>query len=245
MGVDTKGFVLTDCKDVLMLANLVGQALHGLILAECKTVFGEFGIRRSKEAREAFVYPEYDLKPDSGMLLIHFTFHGVRRSLYMYFDCDCDRVEYGPKSITMTLGCFGYSELFMKTALHALSVLGPVYFDGNDADDIDFALLDERVPPVLGAVSLDYIKDSRFPDWVEYFDAGKVGAGKSFEEFFGAPEATVREICAIGDFTARWKAVCQLANTVDATPTFLSDYHQEAIATAARAAADVAVATAA
>lgn len=241
MGVDTKGFLLSDCKDVMLLANLVGQAIHGLISAECKTVLGEAGLKRSAKAREMFGYPEMVLKPDSGMLCIQFTFHGERRTMHMFFDCDSDRVAYGPKSISMTLGCFGYSDLFMKTTLHALSMLGPVYFDHSDCDDIPFALLDERVPPVLGAVSLDYIKDSCFPDWVEHYDAGKVGAGKSFEEFFGAKEATVREICAITDFTARWKAVCQLANTVDATPTFLSDYHQDAIAQAAQSAAALAL----
>lgn len=237
MSIDTKGFLLSDCKDVLLLSNLVGQAIHGLILDECKTVLGEAGLKRSAKAREMFGYPEYRLIPDSGMLDISFTFHGEKRSMKMFFDCDSDRIEYGPKSISITLGCFGYSDLFIKTALHALSMLGPVYFDHNDGDEIPFALLDEQVPPVLGAVSLDYIKDSRFPDWLEHYDAGTVGAGKSFEEFFGAPEATVRDICAIEDFTARWKAVCQLANTVDATPTFLSDYHQDALARAAQEAA--------
>ena len=244
MGVDTKGFLLSDCKDVLLLSNLVGQAIHGLIFAECKTVLGEAGLKRSQKAREMFGYPEMVLKPDSGMLSICFTFHGERRTMDMFFDCDCDRIEYGPKSISLTLGCFGYSDLFMKTVLHALSMVGPVYFDHNDCDDTPFALLDERVPPVLGAVSLDYIKDSRFPDWVEHYDAGKVGAGKSFDEFFGAPEALVREVCAIEDFTARWRAVADLANTVDATPTFLSDYHQDALAKDAQIAAAASLAAA-
>jgi hypothetical protein len=241
MPVDTKGFVLTDCKDVLLISNLVGQAIHGLILAECRTVLGEAGLKRSQKARDMFGYPQYELKPDLGMLDISFTFHSEKRSMTLFFDCDSDREAYGPHSISIKLGCFGYSDLFIKTALHALSMLGPVYFDHNDCDDIDFALLEERVPPVLGAVSLDYIKDSRFPDWVEYYDAGRVGAGKPFEAFFGAPETAVREVCAIKDFTARWKAVCQLANTVDATPTFLSEYHRDAIAQAAQEAAAAAL----
>jgi hypothetical protein len=247
MSVDTKGFLLSDCKDVMLIMGLISQAFQGLIRAECQTVFGDAGLKRSAKAREMFVSPEMDLKPDMGMVLISFTFHGERRSMHVFFDCDCDRVKYGPQSISMTLGCWGYSDLFMKTALQALSLLGPVYFDSNDSDDIDFELLDEKTLPVLGAVNLDYIKDSRFPDWVELYDAGKVGVGQNFDEFFGAPEAVVREICGIEDFTARWHAVVKLANSVVAMPSFLAEYHQDAIAKVelAKEAAEIAAAAAA
>lgn len=233
MGVDTKGFIDTSNKDVLLVTSLVTQALNRLIVTERRIMFPEPKLARSKEAREQFQPPTVTLLPDLEMANVDFVFNGEKRSLKLHFTCDSDQKEYCPKSLSLRVGCWGYGDVHVKTVLHALSLLGPAWFDANDSDDIDIAPLGERAPTLLGAVNLGYVRASSVSDWVERWDTGTIGRGLSFDEFFGAPEAKIRELVGMEDYVAGWKLLEAIAETLDETPKFLSDYHCEAMARSA------------
>lgn len=152
MGVDTKGFVLTDCKDAMLVGQLLLRALDKLIMQGSKAEFSETRWRGSPEVRERWRHVKISLSPEASMLTLDFVYAGEKRALSVFFDCDCDHVEYGPSSLSMSLGCWGSSELLMRTALAALSMLGTAWLDVNDSDSVDAAPLPGPRMPVLAAI---------------------------------------------------------------------------------------------
>jgi hypothetical protein len=191
MSVDTKGVVVTTCKDVLLAAGLVDNSLKRLIQSEMRLAGRAFRELDLTQRAAQFDLPTLQLMPEQGMVSIHFTFKGDVRRLLMFFTCDSDNLALGPKSISLMMGCHGDNVLLMKTALHALSILGPAYFDENDCDSIPLAPLGEYTPNVLQALRLGYWSSYYLQDFTQRFDAGVFPAA-SFEEFFGAPETWVR-----------------------------------------------------
>ena len=230
MGVDTKGFVLSRCKDVLLIGTVVHNAINHLVLDEKRVRYPTRIEVCSKEARDAFQTCKMTLDPGIGMLTVDFTFCNARRSLKLFFTCDCDHAEYGPKSVSVTLGCFGHSELFIKSALHALSLFGPAYFDANDCDDVDNAPLGENPLTVLAAVKLGYIRMSDVATWLEAWDASQFNDGRTFKEFFGTTETVIRELVGREDYQSSWDDIKALAEKTNAMPVFMEDFHQEALA---------------
>lgn len=141
MGVDTKGFVLTKCKDVFFVCNRIEQALNKLIAPGWREQL------LSPQTDEQKANPQFRrvtvrLVAGSGAARFLFTYKGEDRALWLNFDCDCDQKSYGPLSLSMSMSCWGESELLVKTALESISMLGPVYFDRNDCDDVPPAQLD-------------------------------------------------------------------------------------------------------
>lgn len=99
MGVDTKGILLTDTKDVFLVARTVRDALEEVAKPEptlLPTVLRpkiEIGISESVE-----------------MLWAHFTEKsGKPRRLSIFFTCDCDNTRFGPRSLTLSLAANGNS----------------------------------------------------------------------------------------------------------------------------------------
>lgn len=194
MAVDTKGFVLTKYKDVFFVCNRIEQALNKLIAPGWRQqMFSE-----RTEAEKA--NPQYErvvmkLAPSSGAVRFLFTYKGENRALWVNFDCDCDRVSYGPFSINISLSCWGESELLVKTALESISMLGPVYFDLNDCDDVPFAQLDVVPATYLSACADgdELASTVSLKKWHSLCMRGEMGKG-TFKEWLGIDAAGVNEI---------------------------------------------------
>ncbi len=233
MGVDTKGFTLTDCKDVLRIGALIERTLNHLIIAEKRLRYPDRKDFVRKEAREQFRTCTLELLPTSGAVRYDFVFDGEQRTLTLNFTCDCDHVDYGPQSVSMSLGCWGRSGLFIKSALHALTLVGDSWYDENDGDNISYAPLDERKVTVLAAVQLGYLSAYAVSEWVRDFDKGLVGTGSRFDAYFGADEAELRACVALEDYKECVSAIEALANRRVEMPGFLADFHEESLALAA------------
>jgi hypothetical protein len=232
MSVCTKGVVVTPFKNVMLVCCLVESALNTLISTERKIRYPDGTPRQ--EARERYRNIEFSLSASMGMVRATFTFDGDRRSLSIFFDCDSDHSELAPRTLSMSMGCSGESELFVKTTLHALSILGPAYFDENDCDDIELAPLLEPRPNIVQAVALGYLRARQVDDWAEAFDdsAGLASSVGDKDQFFGASAADL----AIGTklmSTAQDTHFKELASAQrSCSPSFLADYHQrQAMAT--------------
>lgn len=140
MGCDTKGVVVTACKDTMLVLSLVTAALDKYIRAARANDTKMEGLS-TIAVRGHYQHCTVDLSPRSGFAGIDFRVAGVQRRMYVFFDCDGDHADLGPLSIGLSMGAFGDSEAYVLTALRALSVLGDCYFDANDCDNIDKAPL--------------------------------------------------------------------------------------------------------
>jgi hypothetical protein len=214
MTVTTNGFVLTSSKDVIKISLLAINALNELIKNDRRKKFGDV-LTNLSDVRAAYSAVDCRLLSESEMVQLTFKFRGDQRTMNMHFSCDSDHEEYGPKSISLSMGCSGYSDVFIQTVMHALSLLGPVYFDSNDSDDIDPALLDIKKPTLLQAVELGYVNPFRVDEWVDYLKDANAIMGvdeKSFEIFFGESTENYLEIIKINDFAKRVSMVKEFAS---------------------------------
>lgn len=189
MSVNTKAFIATPCKDICFVAARVQRALDALIRPLWKS-----NLRSDAPAQYQLTTTE--LCPDSALVRFHFQYEGQNRTMWLFFDCDCDRVEYAPQSLTLSMGCSGRSDLFIKTAAHALSMLGPVYYDYNDCDDVSWELLQEQ--PALNFVSacqqrVASVSQHSLKQWLACYDQKLLRPG-AFEEIVGIPRQQAEEL---------------------------------------------------
>lgn len=147
MGVNTSGVVVTPVKEIQLIGNLLNNAFHRLVMHGVHT---DFSGKRffNKGVRVLYAFPTLELSSDAETLQVRFKFRGTYRTLSVHLHCDCDNQELGKYSLSLSLGCFGKSEELMKLALYALSPLGPTYFDANDSDDIDKALIEPSITTI-------------------------------------------------------------------------------------------------
>jgi hypothetical protein len=224
MGVDTKGFVATNCKDVFFVVGLAEEALNNLIRPHARAA--RFN-GQSAEDPPKFRTVDARLHASSEGVHLNFTYEGEVRTLHMYFTCDCDNTEYTPASISLSLGCWGQSELYMKAVLQALSPLGDVYFDLSDCDDIEPAKLEDTPLTFISACVANV--ESAFPSnlatWKRLFDAGQLRTG-TCEEVLGLPRSKVDRLTSIPwrdaheELTAMHKEA--VAAAADATATAIA-----------------------
>lgn len=195
MSVDTKGVVVTPCKDVFLVVELLERAISTLIRPHWQP--GRKQELSSGEPRWA--YPRTALSAQSELVQIHFTYDGEKRTLWTFFHCDVDNRALGASSISLSMGCWGSSEMLMRTALAALSGLGPTYIDVNDCDSTDMAPSGIEPVSYVQAVEKQWIapSPSSLQRWVEAFDAGHLVA-PTLEASVGLPERLVRELLEQG-----------------------------------------------
>lgn len=204
MSVDTVGVVVTACKDVRLISDLVQTVLEKLMHTEQPS---------SSDSTTASTPCAVRLNPNSGFLEFLFRFRGEQRRLSLAFDCDEDFQELGPQSLWVKLGAWGGSELIMQTVLQALSVLGPAYYDADDCDAVDLAPLTQPRPSLMNLVALGYFSASKVEDWVRGFKGGVVGGGQTFETFFGVEESWLRDRLNESDRHVAWAAIETRAHT--------------------------------
>lgn len=189
MGCDTKGYVATQCKDVMFVSRLVQRTLDRLIRP------GLLAEKQAKAGEGGYSYCRLELSPETQGALFNFRFEGEQRMLHLYFDCDCDFAEVAPQSLILSLGCWGNSELYMRAALETLAVLGPVYLDVNDCDSDDAARLEAPTLTYLSAcdIGLELPSPATLKKWWRKYQAGELRAG-SCKQVLGLSEAEIRKI---------------------------------------------------
>jgi hypothetical protein len=129
MGCDTRGIVVTDEKDFFLIMGKIKTAIDNLIQIE----------RTGWDDEDNILSTINVMGGGIRMATLSFKYKGEERNLFIHFDCDSDS-NFG-KSIILSFGCWGNSELLMKTVLYSLSDFGEMYYDYNDCDDIDMAQL--------------------------------------------------------------------------------------------------------
>ena len=202
MGVDCKGFVLTRNKDVFFYVRHIENALNRLIMQEsgCRNIAelnrqpaDAEGKLQWKTVETTFAYG------GSRMLNMEFNFKGERRRLAVFFDCDCDQSEYGPASVSFSMGCWGSSEQLMRTVLEALTMLGKPYLDVNDSDDIDPAELPAERKTYLSACHEGSASSSNqcFSEWLSVYDSLAHNERPSLPDFMGLSLPCLEEVITL------------------------------------------------
>lgn len=230
MTVNTKGSVATAFKDVLLVCSLVETALNRLIRAERKILFpGVAG--RGDSAREQFADVSVALAPSLGMAQFSFKFRAASRCLSLFFTCDADNADLASKSLSLSMGCHGDADLFVKTALHALSLLGPAYFVHNDCDSDSRVPLSEPRPNLLQAISWGYLTPFQAREWLHAYQGSpalRAAQGYDALKFFGVPLEVLEEAVATQGYSEITDKVRALGATVrPCHPQFLLDYYEE------------------
>lgn len=169
MGVDTKGFVLTSIKDSTIALELVEGALKDLIREEARLDPACQGLRPYSPAyRERYQDPDVRLLPHSGSAQVTFVFRGNQRMLTVHFRCDCDQEDYGPRSISWSMGAHGDSVLLVSQVGFALSVLGKVYIHASDAHGDPKPLVDKPLT-IAEAAKSGWVSLLNLPYYYEEF----------------------------------------------------------------------------
>lgn len=199
MGIDTKGLVATNCKDVFFVMNKIERAINKLIaphlILEKMRFCDETKDGKYKKVR-------LEIRADSELVQVHFTFNGEKRTLWVFFGCDSSEQS---QSINLSMGCWGESDLLMMTALRAVSMLGTTYFDHNDCDEVDPAPLE--VPPLTYIQAcLEKLEHPNIISLGHWYSMSKKGLLRDgpVSEVLGLPETSVKRILA-GDYESASK----------------------------------------
>lgn len=191
MGVDTKGFVTTSFKNVMLVAELLERSLDRLIRAEKRRLEGV----NARAFSPKYQMVNIRLRPSSDGLNLVFKLNGEERSMSVFFSCDCDHKDTAPASLSLSLGAWGHSVLLVKQALYALSVLGPAYINENDATSIGYVSLGLPRLTVKDAMGMQFIPMHRLAAWIAAWDLGEFSSSQlSFDEFFGMKEEFIRKL---------------------------------------------------
>lgn len=136
MSVDCKGCLVVENKDVFGIVHKVSEGLKDLMRKESGLT--GFALYRSDEYKQ----PRAELLSWGESISMTFIYKGEARDLKIHFGCDCDLAIYpeiqGVSCVWFSLGCWGSSELLMRTVLDSVRQYGKVYIDVNDSDDTDF-----------------------------------------------------------------------------------------------------------
>jgi hypothetical protein len=194
MATDTKGFVLTSCKDVFFVCDRIQAAINQVIHPlRSKEILSGGGFARVANA----VCASY-LYPSSSAVRIVFMHERVTYTLNLHFTCDCDNKEFGPQSISLSLGAHHESARFMKLALQSLSMLGTLYFKEKDGYGTHFTVLDAEPTTFIQACANGEIPvASQFPlmDWHMMYRRGDFAA-TSFPAVVGLTSDEIEDVLA-------------------------------------------------
>ena len=124
MGCDTKGFIVTDNKDIWEVVAKIRKFLATRFSKKKSTYVNQI----------ASVGADYRLSDFSKFITVNFRDSEDDRTLFVFFDCDSDyaSVKSGPK-IIFNLGCWGKSDELILGILAQFD--GEKYYRYNDYDD--------------------------------------------------------------------------------------------------------------
>lgn len=136
MSIDTKGFVLTNKKDVFKVYEVLRRAIVEKMLEDTNPDDkGGAGWMRINQM-DGYSIPYVDLH-ENGCIWLIFEYRGEHRSLFVAFTRDHDYDDFRKgKKLILSLGCWGHSVHLMETALKALmnEYKCKGYIDENDCD---------------------------------------------------------------------------------------------------------------
>lgn len=179
MTVDTKGLIKTDMKNPFFIAG----AIEGYIKRVC-------AVSRKEGSRMGDIRLA---STGAGFLQFPFSVRTQARSLSVFFMCDNDHQEVVQgKKVSLSMGCSGISEPFMKGLLRVLRVFGPTYFDACDCDDIPAAeVWQDATPTVMDLLvaRIDHASYVTVDAWIDLWkDNPCLQKERSLQEFIGLPE---------------------------------------------------------
>lgn len=188
MSVDTKGVVLTTCKDVMFVSRLVEKTINRMIRVEHKATRPIQGLCTTT------------LSTESELVRISFTFQGDSRMLNVLFGCDVDHLDLAPQCLCLSMGDWGNSRAIMKTVLRSLSCLGEVWLDECDCDTEPLSVFPVPTLTYLEACKqgIEHASMQSLATWVAQWKQGHLHGGKlSCEEQLGLAEAKIEDILAM------------------------------------------------
>lgn len=145
MSVDSKGYCLTDNKDVFKITALVESSIDNLITSAAIPK----GRMRYDEKNK---WISKEIVGQSEMIIFSFKYKNEQRSVHFNFGCDTDGSADGliGQKLIFSIGMWGESEVIIKAIGNSLASLGPVYLQLNDCrSDEPFIL----IPPTLESIS--------------------------------------------------------------------------------------------
>lgn len=194
----TKGCIATPCKDVFFVTHLIEVALNRLIKASAHDEGFELVVERSNREDIPYALCTFELSPESRETVrVNFRYRGEHRAMYLYFGCDAENREIAAQSISLTLACWGQSDVLMEEVLRTLSCLGAVYIDANDADDIPFVQLGGDPMSFLQACAEGLVPSTpaELARWRKAWPGAVAeSASVSIERFLGLPAAEVEDL---------------------------------------------------
>lgn len=213
MGIDTKSYVATVCKDVMLTTRLVSGALAQLVREDSRSLAQN---PASPSRRIAAVSrPEVRLSPEDDMATFTFKLASTQedRLMYMFFRCDADNQSLAPQSLSFSLGYWGQSERIMKRVLHAMSLFGPVYYRAEDYSDQTPVQLSWPPLTVLQGIALRYISAATLQRYAALHAelAARQPDFRSYADFMGMDEAEVESLLAIESYAERSERIQALA----------------------------------
>ena len=132
MGVDTKGVVLTEKKDIFEVVRRVEKAICNLQ----KEISGKRGYKIYLDS-DKFTFPTTHFTSSSGYVITSFMVDGEDRNLSIFtetgYDYDEEFGECG--KIVFNLGYWGMSIEIITIILKELSQIGECYILRCDAND--------------------------------------------------------------------------------------------------------------
>jgi len=179
MSITTRGVVATKCKDVFFVIDRVTRALDKFLKTEHKAkLIKERGADapplKGFQAIVGLKLCEATIVTGSDAVQIHFSHNDDKRMLWVHFGCDGDNEDIAPNSLSLSMGYWGESSMYIQIALESLSMLGPVYYDQNDCDDTPYLSLPAPELTYLKACATGLEHPSIFSlkKWVRLNDSG-------------------------------------------------------------------------
>lgn len=121
MGCDTKGYVITENKDVQQIALKIKNVVESIN-------------GNSEWVANANYSPTIQYHPESNFLTVPFKDGDDQRIVWVFLGCDCDieQGKMGDSGIIISFGAWGNSVTLMKKFLEAFLDMGVCYLHEND-----------------------------------------------------------------------------------------------------------------
>ncbi len=204
-----KGYVKTRCKNSFFITYLVEASLNRLIRDTAETIRGceDPG---SAQFSLQFSFAETQIITGTYELGVKFTFLGEPRGMNISLYPDLRPRVPVVSAIGVELAASNHSSLLIRTALEALSCLGPVYLNENDEQSALYEPLDIKGMNYARAVAkklvslsmpeLRFWKDAFIPLWGEILSPDELSIPKfheSTENLMGFTIAELNELLVI------------------------------------------------
>lgn len=135
MGVDTKGCVVTEEKDVFKVVEIINNWWQKVKKQN------NISLKDYWKEDSDWSAPRIEVGI-SKTLSVYFKYKGEDRRIFINLGCDCDLEIYeeikGDSCIWFSIGYWGSSVEIMQSLMEEFKEIGQPYVDDNDCDDVEF-----------------------------------------------------------------------------------------------------------